>query len=241
MQKIELQRHLQELKLQELEIEKRLKQANDKVSYNRGDENADVVFQHLQYVDDATVQNGMMHWKVNKDYPKHPLLLVDGKPVGKDEKIAQVNSAEVFSIEFAKKGDILKNYGDKGKDGLINTVTKTNQNNPSAHILNTNKSMSPGEIKNMEAESDLLNKLYIGQENPLHICVADIDDKELVVQIDKGTISKRNGLYYAYPVVAGNAEIRIYRKLSNGNLKLLSTRYFRVENLSDLQASAYAR
>jgi hypothetical protein len=81
----------------------------------------------------------------------------------------------------------------------------------------------------------LVNKLYIGKENPLKIVVPNINEKELEVRMDNGSIKKRNGLYYACPSSVGNVEIKIYLKGANGNLKLLNSRFFRVENLSDPQ------
>jgi hypothetical protein len=40
----------------------------------------------------------------------------------------------------------------------------------------------------MEPQSASLNKLYIGKENFFKISVANMDDKELIVQIDKRSI-----------------------------------------------------
>jgi beta-lactamase regulating signal transducer with metallopeptidase domain len=119
IQQIELQKNLKDLELKQQEIEKQLKRFNDKTSYYDGNKNSVNPIQEAKYIDNVSTQNNMMQWSLEKDYPKHPLFLIDAKPVGKDENMIHIDPAEKLVIEFVPKGDILKNYGDAGKDGLI--------------------------------------------------------------------------------------------------------------------------
>ena len=187
-----------------------------------------------QYFANVSVQYGIVHWELEKDYPRHPLYLVDGILKGKDPNEIHIKPEEQWGMEYAGKGDILKRYGEDRKDGIVNIVTKANKDNPSAHIFGRTVTYSPDYMQAMFAEMAIRNKLYIGLENPLRIDVPGIDDEKVVVQIDKGSIVKLDGLYYVKPAVLGNALIKIYEKEMNGHLKLLNSRYFRVENLPAL-------
>lgn len=75
----------------------------------------------------------------------------------------------------------------------------------------------------------------MGIEHPLQISAEHISDKDILVQMDNkfGQIKKRNGLYYVLAKLPGNAEIKIYQKRKGGSLKLLNSRYFRLEYLPD--------
>lgn len=204
-------------------------------SLNLQNPNSQPAHSDTSYVDDVSVQNGIMNWQINKDKPKHPLYLVNGKVVGKDPKQINVSSADIHIAEFVGKGAKLKQYGKEGEDGVINFVTKSEKDNKAAYIFPRGVSVDSNLIKEFIKEAAITNKLYVGIENPLKISAEDISDKEIIVQMDDkfGQIKRRNGLYSVLAKLPGNAEIKIYQKGKEGSLKLLNSRYFRIEYLPD--------
>lgn len=90
------------------------------------------------YIDDVSVQNGMINWQIKKEeksYPKHPLYLVNGKIAGKEPKRINIDTGDMQIAEFAGKGVKLKQYGTDGEGGIINFVTKSEKDNKAAYIF----------------------------------------------------------------------------------------------------------
>jgi TonB-dependent SusC/RagA subfamily outer membrane receptor len=57
------------------------------------------------------------------DTAKKPLILLDGEPLDND-KLSEVNPAEIESLTVLKDASATKVYGDSGKDGVILITTK---------------------------------------------------------------------------------------------------------------------
>jgi len=80
--------------------------------------------------------------------------------------------------------------------------------------------------------SDKNNVLYAGVENPLTITVQSILPKNVHVKTDNGTLSGANGHYVFYTDTGDVANFTLYKKLSNGNVKI-GVSSFRVRQLPD--------
>ena len=83
--------------------------------------------------------------------------------------------------------------------------------------------------------SDKNNVLYAGVENPLTITVQNILPKDILVKTDNGTLSGANGHYVFYTDTGDVANLTLYRKSSNGNVKI-GVSSFRVRQLLDPRA-----
>ncbi len=101
-------------------------------------------------------------------------------------------------------------------------------------------------MEKIYAEARKRNCLFIGIKNPINISVEGIELKDILVQMDGSDqgVSFENGTFNIAPrngTHGTNIKIDIYRKDSNGNLKLLKTRYFRSERLPDPVTSCLRR
>src|SRR4030095_14673232 len=83
--------------------------------------------------------------------------------------------------------------------------------------------------------SDKNNVLYAGVENPLTITVQNILPKDILVKTDNGTLSGANGHYVFYTDTGDVANLTLYKKSSNGNVKI-GVSSFRVRQLPDPRA-----
>ena len=54
-----------------------------------------------------------------------PLMIVDGKELGSDAKLEDINPSTIKSVEVLKGDKATETYGDKGKNGVILITTKT--------------------------------------------------------------------------------------------------------------------
>lgn len=54
-----------------------------------------------------------------------PLMIVDGKELGSDAKLEDINPSTIKSVEVLKGDKATEAYGDKGKNGVILITTKT--------------------------------------------------------------------------------------------------------------------
>ena len=79
---------------------------------------------------------------------------------------------------------------------------------------------------------DKNNVLYAGVENPLTITVQNILPKDILVKTDNGTLSGANGHYVFYTDTGYVANLTLYKKSSNGNVKI-GVSSFRVRQLPD--------
>ena len=80
--------------------------------------------------------------------------------------------------------------------------------------------------------SDNNNVLYAGIENPLTITVLNISPKSVIAKTDNGTLTGENGHYVFYTDTGQVAQITLFKKTSNGQVKIgMST--FHVRQLPD--------
>ena len=186
-----------------------------------------------QYIDDAGGEDGILEWKIVKDYPGEPLYLIDGKRIGNGRHPIAVSQDEIYTTEIVARGDLLRAYGPQAKGGLINIVTKTNKDKYDAHIFHSEIADNPAKMKQLSSESAIRNILYIGVLNPIHVSVEGISDDDLVLTMDSkyGTIKKRKDTYYATVNTAGNVSIRVFSRQKDGSLRFLNSRYFRINYL----------
>lgn len=88
---------------------------------------------------------------------------------------------DVRVIEVAENEVVLKKYGiDPGKT-LLNGITRSNEDNPAAHMLDYK-----GPDAKMLIDQLRTNMLYYGVENPVRIDVADARPEDVVVKVGKG-------------------------------------------------------
>ena len=187
-----------------------------------------------EYIDRVDVKEGVMNWSLVKNSKKHPLILLEKRIIGKDLNAAekQLSMTDIYEVEFIDRGDLLKQYGEDAKEGIINFITKANRDNQTVRMI-PKKKISEEELANMLAEAAKLNVLYVAVENPLKIQAENIPANELEVKLEGGIVYQRNGVFYAIPQgnEGGNAKVDIYKKLKNGQTQLLNSRYFRVRAL----------
>jgi hypothetical protein len=187
-----------------------------------------------EYIDMVDVNEGIMNSTLVKNSKKHPLVLLEKRIIGKDLNAVekQVKMSDMYEFEFIAHGDLLKQYGDDAKDGIMNIITKANKDNQAVRLV-PKKKISEEELTAMLAEASKLNVLYVGIENPLKIQVENIPANELEIRLEGGLVYQRNGVFYAIPQdnEGGNSKIDIYKKLKNGQTQLLNSRYFRVRSL----------
>jgi hypothetical protein len=161
---------------------------------------------------------------------------LDKRTIGKDINAVEklVKMSDMYEFEFIAHGDLLKQYGDDAKDGIVNIITKANKDNQTVRLV-PKKKITEEELTSILAEAAKLNVLYVGIENTLKIQVENIPNSELEVKLEGGIIYQRNGVFYAIPQnnEGGNSKIDIYKKLKNGQTQLLNSRYFRVRLLPD--------
>ncbi len=187
-----------------------------------------------EYIDRVKVNEGIMNWTLVKNSKKHPLILLEKRVIGKDLNAVekQVKMSDMYEFEFIAHGELLKQYGDDAKDGIVNIITKANKDNQTVRLV-PKKKISEEELTAMLAEAAKLNVLYVGIENTLKIQVENIPANELEVKLEGGIVIQRNGIFYAIPQTneGENAKVDIYKKLKNGQTQLLNSRYFRVRAL----------
>lgn len=182
------------------------------------------------YIDEVSVENGMMAWRVNKYIPHEVVLFLDGKPLGK----RLLSEYEIFGTEILTKGPLLQKYGLSKNQWLENYITIKNKDNGEVHLFPLNEPLSAAAEAFGSAESLMLNALYMDRETPLMILVEGLhrDKLEMTVKIIEGggTIQYRHGVYYIKPSLIGNIEIGVYTKDLSGHNELISSRYFRVKD-----------
>jgi len=187
-----------------------------------------------EYIDRVDTKEGVMNWTLVKNSKKHPLFLLEKKVIGKDLNAVekQVKMSDMYEFEFIAHGDLLKQYGDDAKDGIVNIITRANKDNQTVRLV-PKKKITEEELATMLAEASKLNVLYVGIENPLKIQVENIPANELEVRMEGGIVFQRNSVFYAIPQdnEGGNSKIDIYKKLKKGQTQLLNSRYFRVRAL----------
>jgi TonB-dependent SusC/RagA subfamily outer membrane receptor len=193
-----------------------------------------------KYRDRITSVNGdVKEWELIKDIKGKKLFMVDKKFLTNNEKEFErwLSKNEIHLIEFNSNQSDLKKYELDRNGGIVNAITLSNKNNKDAY-LNPPKTLSPEMMDRIYAEARERNCVFIGIKNPIVVKVEGTDTKDLVVKmddLDQG-VSYEKGTFNVVPrngTQGTNIKIDIYRKDSNGNLKLLNTRYFRAENLPD--------
>lgn len=172
--------------------------------------------------DQIVVHGSIPNWNL-KPVPKpDPVFYVNGKRSSKESFEALAKDNKMFEMEvIGGPAEVVRITGEPERTGVINLITKENANIQSARLTTGVRATETLD------ETALRNTMYHGIENPIVINAHGIPADELVVTMQGGKITKKNGRFYAVPQVTGNVEIMIYRSTDKG-LKLLNKRAFRV-------------
>jgi N-acetylmuramoyl-L-alanine amidase len=149
-----------------------------------------------------------------------PFIEVDGKEyVGYTfKKLMDERSENSFqTIEMFYPKDAIQKFGNKAADGAIIATTKK-----------TNGLVEP----KVAIALDKINVLYIGIDNPITIAVSGYKSEDLIVSMNNGIISGKDGKYIAHVTNTSPAEIVIETYI-NGIKKRLGTQSYRVKHLPD--------
>jgi len=184
----------------------------------------------ITYVDEVSVENGIMLWKLSKYIPQEPVIFLDGKPLGK----RILSEYEIHNTEFLMKGPLLQKYGLSKKQYLVNYITVKNKDNGEVHLFPASESLSPAAESYASAASLMLNAVYLDRETPLRISAEGLspDKLEMTVRVTEGngTVQYRYGIFYIKPSALGNIEVSVYKRDRSGHTETIGSRYFRVKD-----------
>jgi N-acetylmuramoyl-L-alanine amidase len=126
-----------------------------------------------------------------------PLYVLDGKIIDRAE-MGDLKADIIGHINVLKGDKAVTQYGEKGKNGVIEMFSKTyRKNEPVIDLI-----PSPGS-----------NILYVGVDNPLRIEMPGANASDIKVAIDNGaSIDERNGRYIARVTHPGNVTVYAYNK-----------------------------
>ena len=185
----------------------------------------------------TSIKSGIKQWELVKDVKGRKVFMVDKKFLTDKENEFEnwLSKNEIHLIEFNSNENDLRKYNLDANGGIINAVTPKNKSNDAAY-LSPPKPASPDMMERIYAEARERNCLFIGIKNPIAFKAEGVETRDLVVKMDGSDqgVSYENGTFNIVPrngTHGTNIKIDIYRKDSNGNLKLLNTRYFRSERL----------
>jgi N-acetylmuramoyl-L-alanine amidase len=111
------------------------------------------------------------------------LYVVDGIVKDNNFDLNSTKPADIESVNVLKGKAAVDKYGDKGKNGVIEIITKQKI---------TINIISSVIYKNMALEK---NTFYIGVENPVTIKVEGVKAEDLIINISPGFISGADGKY----------------------------------------------
>jgi N-acetylmuramoyl-L-alanine amidase len=149
-----------------------------------------------------------------------PYVEVDGKeyPGNSLPQFMKETGIEHFELmTLYTKEDAIKKFGNKATDGAIIATTKKIKNQAAHEVV---------------IALDKMNMLYIGVDNPVSLAVSGYRSKDLIVSIQNGTITGKDGKYIARVSNINPAEI-IIETIENGKRKLLGKQTYRVKRVPD--------
>jgi N-acetylmuramoyl-L-alanine amidase len=149
-----------------------------------------------------------------------PYLEVDGKeyPGNSIPLFMKETGIEHFElITLYAKEDAIKKFGNKASDGAIIATTKKIQHNEDHKVV---------------IALDKMNMLYIGVDNPVSVAVSGYKTEDLIVSMQNGTITGKDGKYIARVSNINPAYI-IIETIENGKRKLLGKQTYKVKRVPD--------
>ena len=167
------------------------------------------------------------------DNTKLPKMYMSATPWQEGDDVDQSSDAELVVnattgiADFTASTDDL-DYGDYVFRGSI--VIEDKNGNPETYNVVTN----PITVAQPSAvvSPTKMNIFYSGVPNPVEISASGVAQENLVVRIDRGTISGgRNGQYNVVPPNSGKCKISVSQKMEDGTLKPMGTKEFRSKKL----------
>jgi N-acetylmuramoyl-L-alanine amidase len=163
-----------------------------------------------------------------------PLYVIDGVVKDKSFNLTEINKNDILSIDILKDDAAIKQYGDKGKDGVIIIKTK----NP-----NKANSFSTAQTADIEAEKTLQKKKLAEQENKVKLDLEartvkgkKISDGEMAaLKLQLASIEKQKKA--EVDPVEKNVQ---GRKMTDGELADLMKQKILIEQLSKAKADDLA-
>jgi N-acetylmuramoyl-L-alanine amidase len=149
-----------------------------------------------------------------------PYVEVDGKKYAGNSlpEFMKESGIEHFElITVYNKEDAVKKFGAKASDGAIIAATKKTNNNAAPEVA---------------IALDKMNMLYIGVDNPVSLAVSGYKTEDLIVSMQNGTITGKDGKYIARVSNTNPAEI-IIETIENGKRKLLGKQTYRVKRVPE--------
>ncbi|MGC4103363.1 N-acetylmuramoyl-L-alanine amidase [Ferruginibacter sp.] len=169
--------------------------------------------------------------KVNVDAKNNSdvLYVIDNKIQTDNFNLNSIAPNDIATINVLKDKSAIEKYGDRAKAGVIEIITKSNEQ---AFVTVADISNTPAVINNAPAviSVDKMNVLYIGVDNPVSIAAPGIAPQDVQLSISQGSITGGNGKYIARVVSTGEAIISLSKK---GSDKVIQTFSFRVNRLPD--------
>jgi hypothetical protein len=130
--------------------------------------------------------------------PEKALLIVNGKIMGKNKKVAEEFNqlvAQSITVKWLNRKEAIAKYGSDGADGACEV------NYVEGVVFTTTY-----------ADANKMSIFYVGMDNPLRVNVPNVKPEDIVVNISEGSITGTNGNYIARVNHSGEVTITLAKR-----------------------------
>jgi hypothetical protein len=181
------------------------------------------------FVMDASLEGPGHPYRMMKD-SANPLIVVNGKKY--NEPLHTIDPNDIESVNIYKGELAIKEYGEKGKNGVISIITKQHTDQPVISLVYQKLVFTPRQTANgrtltiKQEFTDSLNKVreekglfYIGIYNIVDIKIEKTDPEKVQVQVDNATVIRENGKFNITTKTPGKSVLRVFVTGANEDKK----------------------